>query len=272
MHLVKKREYSYDQFPSKWKEIVWFGNLEEINAILRDLEAIKKVIYINFNELSDKQFYDLISKFYSIYLSNEDILNIISQANNIVYDKFSKLNTKMVYKKIINDDTGFCKKTFKVSFIVATAKGVDLTSKDYSRFEIEQMIKNKQIISLGKIGKQIVPKPNISYEQLKELNIPEIKLDYERYNYIFSEVSYFDMIKEGNTEFSKKAYKIAVSMLRKELNNKKVLNDCKQILLFINQNINELKKVVYDENDKYIELVKKVNNENQKLLKFISKV
>ena len=62
-------------------------------------------------------------------------------------------------------------------------------------------------------------------------------------------------------------------MIRKRLNKKKVLNDCKKIILFVNDNIHLISEVVQngyftDENDKnkYLDLSEELTTSHKNLL------
>lgn len=282
MNIFKKKEYRYDLYGTKWSDILWYGNLENIKEVKKDLDAIQKLIKNEFKNFTNEEFNELISRFYTVYLTRKDILKILSIINDIEYNKFEKLNSKMIYKNTImpSENKETKEEIFQIGWVVATAKDLTLNSNyNYSKKEIEQMIKNKQIISVGKYSQALEMDPMLlyQYENEEKINIPEIDLGYENSNNIFYNFAcdyYFDLnkLKEGKTNLNKEIYKIAFSVFRKRLNKQKALIHFKQIILFLNDNIYLINDVIKrDENinksdkTKYLELQKELES-NQKLL------
>lgn len=283
MHITKKNEYNYDGNFSRWEEIVWFQNLEYLKDVKKDLDAINKLIESDFKKISDKDFYDLVSNFYLIYLTKNDLLNILSKVNGIEYNKFEKLNSRMTFKDIVTEGHGrnfdWWEETYQIGWIVATSKDLVLNRDyNYSKEEIEQMVKKKQVISFGKYAQSIGMEPVLSYksEEVEKINILKINFDFEDYDELLNEFDvYFDfcLLKKDDSIFNKEVYKTAVSMIRKRLNKKKVLNDCKKIILFLNDNIHLISEVVQneyftDENDKnkYLDLSEELTISHKNLL------
>lgn len=260
MKILKKNEYTYDTY-SKWGDIIWFSNLEHLKDIKEDLDAIENLINLDFKNLSNKDFFTLISRFYSIYITRDDFLNALSKVNGIEYDKIEKLNSRMIFKDMVSEghgrDFSWWEETFQIGWIVATSKDLTLNSDyNYSNEEIKQMIKNKQIISFNNYVRAIGMDPELSYEpeRVEKINIPKIDFDYadpDAYKYSI----YFDfsLLKEGESEFSKDVYKVICSMIKKRLNKKKILNDCKQIILFLKDNIHLVNGVIRTEAEYFID-------------------
>jgi len=234
MHITKKNEYDYDAYDSRWKEIVWFHGLEYLKDVKKDLDAINKLIESDFKKISDKDFYDLVSNFYSIYLTKNDLLNILSKVNGIEYNKFKKINSTMTFKDIVTEghgrDFGWWEETYQIGWIVATSKDLVLNRDyNYSKEEIEQMVKKKQIISFGKYAQSIGITPVLSYksEEVEKINILKINFDFDDYDELLNEFDvYFDfsLLKTDDSTFDEEVYKTAVSMIRKRLNKKNLQN------------------------------------------------
>ena len=282
MHIEKKKEYDYEEYGSRWQEIVWFDNYQYIKEVKKDLEAIERLLDVDFKDLSDRDFYSLISNFYSVYLTKRDILGLASKVNGVLYDKFEKLNSRMTFKDMVTEghgrDFSWWEETYQLEFLVMTSEDIKLDSDyNYSKEEILEMIRNKQIVSLGCYAKAVGFEPVLPYEteKVEKLDILKFDLEHEnkddficRYRDLFK----FDNLKEGDSSFSQAVYKNAISLLRKRLNKKKVINDCKDIILFLNDNIELVDEVVRDgiymdegEREEYLDLSKDLSSSHKSL-------
>lgn len=275
MHIVKKNEYSYDN-DSNWSELVWYGYLSYLEDVKRDLDAIGVLIDYDFKDIPDKTFYNLVSNFYSIYLYNGDILNIISRVKGIQYDRFEALNSRMVFKDIVSEghgrDFSWWEETFQVNYIVAVAEDFIIDpNHNYSKEDIEEMAKNKQIVAVDSYSKDIGMNPKLSFikEEPTNVDIDTLRLglgcDFlSEYDNIFQ----LDLLENIDSEFASKVYKTAISLIKKRLNKKKVLNECKQILLFLNENMGRMNEAVnhFDGGNEYLDLSHELVASHQKLL------
>lgn len=275
MHIVKKNEYSYDN-DSNWSELVWYGYLSYLEYVKRDLDAIGVLIDYDFKDIPDKTFYNLVSNFYSIYLYNGDILNIISRVKGIQYDRFEALNSRMVFKDIVSEghgrDFSWWEETFQVNYIVAVAEDFTIDpNHNYSKEDIEEMAKNKQIVAIDSYSKDIGMNPKLSFikEEPTNVDIDTLRLglgcDFlSEYDNIFQ----LDLLENIDSEFASKVYKTAISLIKKRLNKKKVLNECKQILLFLNENMRRMNEAVnhFDGGNEYLDLSHELVASHQKLL------
>lgn len=275
MHIVKKNEYSYDN-DSNWLELVWYGYLRYLEYVKRDLDAIGVLIDYDFKDIPDKTFYNLVSNFYSIYLTKGDILNIISRVKGIQYDRFEALNSRMVFKDIVREghgrDFSWWEETFQVNYIVAVAEDFTIDpNHNYSKEDIEEMAKNKQIVAVDSYSKDIGMNPKLSFikEEPTNVDIDTLRLglgcDFlSEYDNIFQ----LDLLENIDSEFASKVYKTAISLIKKRLNKKKVLNECKQILLFLNENMGRMNEAVnhFDGGNEYLDLSHELVASHQKLL------
>lgn len=275
MHIVKKNEYSYDN-DSNWSELVWYGYLRYLEYVKRDLDAIGVLIDYDFKDIPDKTFYNLVSNFYSIYLTKGDILNIISRVKGIQYDRFEALNSRMVFKYIVREghgrDFSWWEETFQVNYIVAVAEDFIIDpNHNYSKEDIEEMAKNKQIVAVDSYSKDIGMNPKLSFikEEPTNVDIDTLRLglgcDFlSEYDNIFQ----LDLLENIDSEFASKVYKTAISLIKKRLNKKKVLNECKQILLFLNENMGRMNEAVnhFDGGNEYLDLSHELVASHQKLL------
>ena len=81
---------------------IYRASEQEIFETFRD--TLKKYINIiddlvnkDFKKLSDEEFYDILCKVYSISLTEEDYLKIISKRNNKKYNRFTEIGTFMTF-------------------------------------------------------------------------------------------------------------------------------------------------------------------------------
>lgn len=242
----------------------------------RDLDAIGVLIDYDFKDIPDKTFYNLVSNFYLIYLNNGDILNIISRVKGIQYDRFEALNSRMVFKDIVREghgrDFSWWEETFQVNYVVAVAKDFAIDpNHNYSKEDIKEMTKNKQIVLIDSYSKDIGMNPKLSFikEEPTNVDIDTLRLglgcDFlSEYDNIFQ----LDLLENIDSEFASKVYKTAISLIKKRLNKKKVLNECKQILLFLNENMGRMNEAVnhFDGENEYLDLSRELVASHQKLL------
>lgn len=316
MNIIKKRVYGYyDYYDRKdeyfdrlyagdwyWEMMINsgledFGYLEEVK---KDLAAIKILIDSDFKDLSDEDFYYLISRFYYIDLTVKDFLNIISRVNHVQYDKFEELRTRQTFKVYEQEGCGkdfsWWEETYQVGWIVATAKNFRLKPNyNYSKEEIENMTLKKQFVSIYRRDKDVGMDPKLPYKQEKyeDKNMSKIADYSEEFKCVFDTLVLssdrncdeymkhtapffdgfefsFDYLKEGETEFSKAVYKEACSMIRMRLNKKQVLDNCKKIIVFLNNELNNLVTCIqesyYSDKDKYLNLSEELKASHKTLL------
>lgn len=264
MYIEKRKEYDYDEYGSRWKEIVWFDNYQYIKDVKKDLDAIKRMMEVEFKNLSNEEFYDLISNFYKVYITKKEILDIVSKVSGVRYDKFERLKSRMAFKSLVTEghgrDFSWWEETYEASWCVATLEGFKLDPEyNYSKEEIRELVRNKKIVSFGRYAHDVGFDPELPYEkeELEKIEIPEVKLEYDNvedfveWNNIFK----LDDLKPGDTDFSKSVQSVAVSLLRRRLNKKRVLKDCSSIIAFLDENIHMIDDVV--ENGYYMDEGKK---------------
>ena len=264
MYIEKRKEYDYDEYGSRWKEIVWFDNYQYIKDVKKDLDAIKRMMEVEFKNLSNEEFYDLISNFYKVYITKKEILDIVSKVSGVRYDKFERLNSRMAFKSLVTEghgrDFSWWEETYEAAWCVATLEGFKLDPEyNYSKEEIRELVKSKKIVSFGRYAHDAGFDPDLPYEaeELEKIDIPEVKLEYDNvedfieWNNTFK----FEDLKQGDTDFSKNVQRGAVSLLRRRLNKKRVLKDCSSIIAFLDENIHMIDDVV--ENGYYMDEGKK---------------
>lgn len=238
MKIVKKNEYT--GYYSKINEILYMGQHENLEELKEDLKAMITLTHNNFEELEDNEFVKLISRFYSIFFSEEDLLSTLSRISKVKYNKIEYLKTKIIFEDYVVEGRGKdfdCNTNcYQVNLVVATQDNFTVDSNyNYSINEINVLAKDKKIVLLDRINKI---NNNVSFktEDYKGLNVPNVEFEKNLgWPYL-----YFN-IEKGDTEFSNKVYNIYISLLRKKLPQRKVLNDLNKIFLTIKENYRLLK-------------------------------
>lgn len=286
MYAIRKNEYDDDFYSdSRWIELKHCGRLFYLENIKNDLEAISKLVNTDFKDLTDEDFLKLTSYFYSFYITKDDILNLLSENSNVKFDKIQKLNTRMTFKDTVSEghgrDFSYWDEIFQVFYIVATSKDLKLNPEyNYSIDEIKQMIEKNQIISFGGYREARGMNPDFPFvtEQVEKISFKNINLNItlDSYEDIIDELECsfdFNSLITIDSTFSNEIYNLAISMIRKKLNKKKVLTDCKEIVLFLNDNINVIDTSIKNEHfenesdrQKYLKLSKEITDNHNKLL------
>ena len=306
MYIKEKNVYGYYNYQDRWDEGGWwwsemfsgsaayFENLEDVKV---DLDAINTLIDSDFSDICDRDFYYLISRFYSINLTIKELLNIISRVNSCYYDKFELLNSRQTFciskQEGHGKDLNLWSDKYLVRWIVATTKDFNLNPNyNYSKDEIEKMILNKQIVAIARWDKKVgIDSTKLPYqeEEFEDIKNSKIACDAKyirnylyaydftntgNFNTIFDKPGFdFDCLKEGENNFSKNIYKEACSMIRIRLNKEQVLKICEQIVLFLKDEIDKLFPriqesyfCIYSNKEKYLNLAKELKDINNILL------
>ena len=301
MYINKKKIYGYydqeryNEDGSWWGRILSGGNqhFKDLEEVKRDLEAIDTLIDSDFNNLSDKDYYYLISRFYEVDLTINDFLNIISRVNGVCYDKIELLNTRQTYEIVRKTGRGkdldYYNEKYQVRWFVATTTNFNLNPNyNYSIDEIDKMLSNKKVVAISRCGEYIGSDKAklLDEEPLKEIKTSKIECDSvyvtrQLYRYklglLFDTQSFnklaFNSLQPGESDFSQKIYKEACSMIRIRLNKDQVLNDCKKILIFLKNEfdalitcIQESYFSVYSDKEKYLKLAEELMEINSRLL------
>lgn len=199
---------------------------QEIFETFRD--TLKKYINIindfvnqDLKKLSDEEFYDLICKVYSVSLTEQDYLKIISKRNNQKYNRFTKIGTFMTFTDIATEghgrDFSWWEQLYQIRYIVAVAEDTNLNSNcNFKKEDIKKLIQNKSIVIIRYESKPINNKLKLN-EEVEEM--PSMKLDY---SYSFGAMHGF-INNDDN-------FPIIISMLRKKFTKKKIFKDMKEYI------------------------------------------
>ena len=185
------------------------------SIIKRYSEILGKIIESDFDKLTDKELYDLLSNIYKIEIEEKDILKMLSMYNNKNYRYIERLGTKMAVEERVTEGHGRSfdcyNEKFRVSYSVATTFSVWGTSNCVKEY-IKQKINSKDWVLLREIHQGSVNSGDYleEYEKLPTLDLNVLDgLD----NKFF--IDHFDL-------FGK--------LLRERFPKKYVLKDVKEII------------------------------------------
>lgn len=216
---------------------IYNGNKEELFNFFKDIlnkyiNTINDLIYINFKELSDNEFYDLLCKVYNITLTEKDYLKILSKKNNKKYNKFTEINTYMTFLGTAQEghgrDFSWWEQLYQIKYLIAVSEDTEIEyNTTLSKEEINKLIADKSIVIIGKRNKKIIHNLDIN-EPLEQFPITKLNFDYfnSLYNHMYGQIH-----KDEN-------FQLAVALLRKKFTKKRILKDMKEYLEELLNNIN----------------------------------
>ena len=205
---------------------------QEIFETFRD--TLKKYINIinyfvnqDLKKLTDEEFYDLICKVYSISLTEQDYLKIISKRNDKKYNRFATIGTFMTFTSTATEGQGkdfsWWKQLYQIRYIVAVAEDSNLNGCDLKKEDIKKLIQDKSIVIIGSEEKPINNKLRLN-EEVEEM--PSIKLNY---SYSFGDMRGY-INKDDN-------FSVIVSMLREKITKKKIFEDMRNYIEELQEDI-----------------------------------
>lgn len=211
-------------------------------------------------KLTDEQFYKIILNFYDISFEEKDYLKYISKKTGEKYDWFTEIYTSMTFEDRASKGHGrtfeYWDQNYQVTFNVAVNEKYDtagiLDEKVFSKDEIKEMVKNKDIVIVSSSSQEI---DNFDFE----------KESYEKFSCVDIDFDFYRL--------SAESFPIIISMLRKKLKRKKILDDLKTFLLNLQY---EIEIILHDDDNPEINKIAKLCNEwfensNEKKLIYTTK-
>lgn len=296
-----KRNLDY-MITHNWDYMITHGGscLEGLEEVKKDLEAINTLIEADFDKISGKDFYSLISRFYLAEFTIKDLLNFTSRVTNVYYDKIELLNTRDTFET--SESYGYgkdrdCKiNKYQASYVVATASNFRLNpTYNYSPDEINSMKSNNQIVIFSIYPININNK-KLPYKEMpvnmggsREIaNLGYIANIFKLYNFnnpgyfdsYYSSVGInFDYINKDNNDFSQKLSSEICSMIKMRFNKEQVLMFCEKIVSYLKNEYEILftrieKSYFYADSDKerYLNLAKEIVEMNDALAIKLEKI
>ncbi len=206
-------------------------NVEVFKTQMRKyIDILKKIIETDFKKLTDKEFYDLLTKFYSISLTEEDYLEMFSENNGKKYSKICEIPTTITFFDNKTEgrgrDLSWWTQLYQICYVAAIVDDVNFDdSKTYSKEEIKKMVSDKTIVILNEKTIPIEENPNFKEEEYELIPSLDIKIEI-----------YSDNI----SSFVNDNFSLFGKLLRKKFKKQKVLKDMKELLDAIQEDIDDI--------------------------------
>ena len=204
-------------------------NAEEFKTKLQKyISILREVVESDFNKLTDKELYELLSKVYGISLDDEDYLKMLSMYNNKKYTFIHRIPTTMTFKDRANEghgrDFSWWEQLYQVYYLAATSDTFEFDyNKTYSKEEIKKLTADKNIVLLKREEEAI---DSIRGQENYE-SIPTLDIDINEYG-------------DNISKFVLDNYSLFGQLLRKRFTKKTVLNDMKKMIDELTEEMQEI--------------------------------
>ena len=170
--IINKAQQAVGDYDNAQKE-----EQEMLNQVENYMNMFQKIAEADLNQLSDEEYYQLLTQIYSITLDKKDYLEIFSELYKKEYTNFYLIATKMTLED--TETTGYhhsfdwWKQLYQVYYIIAaTSKMAE--NKNFSKNEMKKMLQNNEIVILCEKTKPVEESDldfkQESYEKLPSLN------------------------------------------------------------------------------------------------------
>ena len=117
------------------------------------VDFINAIINVNFDELTNEEFYYMIKGLYSITLTEKDFLNYISKKRNKDYTHIKTIPTTMYFKEFKSEGSGinysYWNQPYQVFVEAAIAENANIDpKKNYSKMDINNLHNSRKITVL----------------------------------------------------------------------------------------------------------------------------
>lgn len=194
-------------------------NAEEFKTRLQEyISILKEVVESDFDKLTDKDLYELLSKVYGISLDEDDYLKMLSMYNNKKYTFIHRIPTTMTFKGRATEGHGrsfdWWEQLYQVYYLAATSDTFEFDyNKTYSKEEIKKLTANKNIVLLQQEEEAI----NSIRGQEEYESIPTLNIDINGYG-------------DNISKFVLDNYGLFGKLLRKRFTKKTVLKDMREMI------------------------------------------
>ena len=206
-------------------------NAEEFKReVKKYISTIKEIVEVDFDRLTDKELYELLTKVYNIYLDDKDYLEMLSKRYNKEYTRFYRIPTTFTFYDTKQEGHGinfsWWPQLYQIYYNVVATNDVNFEcNKIYTKDEIKEMVDTKNIVILKQESEEIMNNPEFEKEEYEELPILDIDInDY------------------GNniSRFIINNYQLFGKRLREKFTKKNVLNDMKKLINDFQDDINAI--------------------------------
>lgn len=206
-------------------------NLETFKTKIREyINILKEVVESDFDKLTDKELYELLSKIYVITLDKEDYLKMLSKYNNRQYKTIYRIPTTMTFSGITTEGHGrnfdWWYQLYQVYYLAAISDTFKFDyNKTYSKEEIKKLLSDKSIVILKQEEEAIIGNQNFVKDDYEA--IPTLDIDIENYG-------------DNISQFVLNNYNLFGKILRKKFTKKVVLKDIKNIIGDLNEELQDI--------------------------------
>lgn len=121
------------------------------NKIKYILNVLENLINGDLKNMSDEEFYNLISKLYNFDFDEYDYLKIISEVNQKNYNQFMEIGTYMTFNGIATEghgkSFGWWNQLYQITYIAALSDDTEIKSDAIlTKEEIKRLIEDKKIV------------------------------------------------------------------------------------------------------------------------------
>lgn len=194
------------------------------------INTLKEVIESDFDKLTDKELYELLSKVYSITLDEKDYLRMLSIYNNKQYKFIYRMPTTMTFTSRATEGHGrnldWWNQLYQVYFLTAISDTFQFDyNKTYSKDEIKKLLSDKSIVILKQEEEAIDGSQDFVQEILEPL--PTLDIDLRDYG-------------DNISRFVLNNYSLFGELLRKKFTKKTVLKDIRMSVNELNEEMQEI--------------------------------
>ena len=206
-------------------------NAYEFKARLQQyISILKEVVESDFDELTDRELCELLSKVYDISLDEEDYLKMLSIYNNKQCTFIHRIPTTMTFTGTATEGHGrsfdWWKQLYQVYYLAATSDTFEFDyNKTYSKEEIKKLVSDRSIALLKKEEEAINDNKEFTQEEYEPLPTFDIYIK-----------DYSDNI----SQFVLDNYSLFRELLRERFPKKAVLEDVKEMIDDLNEEMQEV--------------------------------
>lgn len=206
-------------------------NAEEFKTRLQQyISILKEVVESNFDKLTDKELYELLSKVYGISLDEDDYLKMLSKFNNKQYTFIHRIPTTMTFTGRATEGHGrsfdWWDQLYQVYYLAATSNTFKFDyNKTYSKEEIKKLSADKSIALLKREEEAIDSNRDFIQEDYEP--IPTLDIDIKGYG-------------DNISSFVLDNYSLFGQLLRKRFTKKTVLKDMEKMVDDLTEEMQEI--------------------------------
>lgn len=206
-------------------------NAKEFKTRLQQyISILKEVIESDFDKLTDKELYELLSKVYGISLDEDDYLKMLSKLNNKQYTFIHRIPTTMTFTSRATEGHGrsfdWWDQLYQVYYLAATSNTFKFDyNKTYSKEEIKKLSADKSIALLKREEEAIDSNRDFIQEDYEP--IPTLDIDIKGYG-------------DNISSFVLDNYILFGQLLRKRFTKKTVLKDMRKMIDELTEEMQEI--------------------------------